>query len=103
MEDPVSGEKYNESIGGMKQWATNEVPYGLPFVYAILGFTAITGMATVGLMLTPVLFSWAAPVWSPILILVLGVVWAFGGWQHGVREENEGDFATDSGTTESRV
>ena len=87
MQDPVSGRTYEPTIDGMKRWAANELPHGLPLLYAITGFVAIAIIASVGLWFVELVFAWSAPQWAPILVLGLGVFWAFGGWQHGVEAE----------------
>jgi len=97
MEDPISGQNYEPTPDGMKQWAANELPHGVPLLYAIVGFTAISTLVTVTLATVQLALNWSAPTWMPVAVALLGVFWAFGGWQHGV--EAEADLDTSSSDT----
>lgn len=88
-EDPISGKQYEESIDGLKRWAANELPHGVPLLYAVVGFAVITTLLYIGVTLGAWIFSWTIPGWTYIAILVLGVFWAFGGWQHGIMAEED--------------
>lgn len=91
MQDPVSGRDYKTTVSGLQRWAAKELPYGVPLLYAIVGFVAIATIASVALAVIEFALNWSAPVWTPIAVLCLGVFWAFGGWQHGVKAEAQLD------------
>lgn len=94
MQDPVSGRQYEPSINGIKRWAANELPYGVPLLYGLVGFAVITTLVYGLLSAAAWLFSWTVPGWVSVGIVILGLIWAFGGWQHGQEAESELDLDT---------
>jgi hypothetical protein len=86
MEDPVSGQDYQPTIDGLKQWAANEWRYGIPGVYALAGFNCMIGVAALATK------GWAVITGAdigPVLwmsIGFLGLLCGFGGWQTGYEE-----------------
>lgn len=95
VEDPISGRQYEQSIDGVKRWAANELPYGVPLLYGAVGFAVIITLIYSLLSATAWLLGWSIPGWAYIVIAVLGLVWAFGGWQHGQEAESELDLDTN--------
>ncbi len=95
MKDPISEREYEETIDGFKRWAANELPHGVPLLYAIVGFVTISVFLYTGLFLATLLFGLNPPGWANIMILFLGLFWAFGGWQHGIEAENDLDLSDD--------
>lgn len=103
MENPVSKQDYEPTPDGMKRWAANELPHGVPLLYAIVGFAAITTLTTVILGIVQFAFNWSAPTWMPVAVALLGVFWAFGGWQHGVEAEANIDVNPDARFPDSDI
>jgi hypothetical protein len=94
-EDPISGREYEQSIEGIKRWAAHELPYGVPLLYALVGFAVITTLIYSLVSAAAWVLSWTVPAWVPVVICVLGIIWAFGGWQHGEEAESELELDTD--------
>ena len=103
MKDPISGQDYEPTPDGMKRWAANELPHGVPLLYAIVGFATISTLATIILATVQFAFSWSAPTWMPVAVALLGVFWAFGGWQHGVEAEADLDTNSDARVSDSGI
>jgi len=95
VEDPISGNKYEETIEGVKQWGATELDHGLPLVYAFMGFTInlLLGMAI--LVVVNFLVGFSVPGWVGVVVLVWSVFSAFGGWKHGEKEQQEIDVETE--------
>lgn len=94
MEDPVSGREYEPSINGIKRWAANELPYGVPLLYGLTGFAVITTLIYGLLTASAWALNFTVPSWVYVGIVLLGLFWAFGGWQHGQEAESELDLDT---------
>lgn len=94
-EDPISGREYEQSIEGIKRWAAHELPYGVPLLYALVGFAVITTLIYSLVSAAAWVLSWTVPAWVPVVICVLGIIWAFGGWQHGEEAESELELDPD--------
>jgi hypothetical protein len=91
-QDPISGKEYEQSIEGIKRWAANELPYGVPLLYGLVGFAVITTLIYGVLSATAWVLNWSVPSWVYVGIVILGIFWAFGGWQHGQEAESELDL-----------
>jgi hypothetical protein len=92
MQDPVSGRDYEPSINGIKRWAAHELPHGVPLLYALVGFAVISVLFYSIASVIAWAFGWAFPAWGYVAIAILGIFWAFGGWQHGQEAQNELDL-----------
>lgn len=95
-EDPISGQEYEQSIEGIKRWAAHELPYGVPLLYALVGFAVITTLIYSLVSAAAWVLNWTVPGWAYIVICVLGLFWAFGGWQHGQEAESELESGPDN-------
>lgn len=91
MQDPISGREYEQTLEGFLKWASNELPYGVPLLYAVVGFVTITALATLALNIGGLIFQWTPSEWSYVVVLAMGVLWSYGGWLHGVEAESELD------------
>lgn len=88
-QDPVSKREYEDSIEGFKHWAENELPHGLPLLYAVVGFVTITSLFTIVSTVISWLTTFSMPMWGWVVIAILGVFWAQGGWTHGQEAQDD--------------
>lgn len=92
MRDPISGSDYDPSITGIKRWAACELQHGVPLLYALVGFAVIVTLIYGLLTIAGWALGWTIPTWGHVVVGILGIFWAFGGWQHGVEAEDELEF-----------
>lgn len=95
-EDPISGREYEQSIEGIKRWAAHELPYGVPLLYALVGFAVITTLIYSLVTAAAWALNWTVPGWASIAIFAIGIFWAFGGWQQGEEAESKLELDRDS-------
>jgi hypothetical protein len=85
MEDPISGEDYEPTPDGLKQWAHNEWRHGVPGLFAVIGFVAMGGVWSIGITLWS-LVQGTPPAWVWIVAGFFALLCGFGGWETGYQQ-----------------
>ncbi|MFD1570320.1 MULTISPECIES: hypothetical protein [Haloferacaceae] len=99
-QDPVSNREYEDSLEGFKLWADTELPHGLPFLYAGVGFVTIGLVFSIAAVVGTWLTGLSIPSWGWAAIPILSLFWAHGGWIHG--QDARDDLDTDASSLEYR-
>jgi len=90
MKDPISNNEYETSVEGMKTWAANETSGGLGLLYAGLGFVVMMILFSAVIVILSLVSGISIPMWIWVLVVLLSMFWAFGGWKHG--EDIQDDY-----------
>ena len=98
MEDPISNKEYETSVEGMKTWCANETAGGLGMLYAGLGFVVMMVIFSAIATVLSLVVGFSIPMWAWVLVVLLSLFWAFGGWMHGeeLQQEYTEEFEPDT-------
>jgi hypothetical protein len=86
--DPRSGRSYDATVEGFKTWAATEYQ-ALPAVYATAGFVVMEILLVIVWAVLTRSFGVSFSMSNVTIIIGIGAVWAYGGWNVGKRKQPE--------------
>lgn len=78
-----SGSEYEPTPEELRRWADEELPYGVPFVYAGLSYGVAVTLGTLLVHGLDLLGLFTVTGTTQLWVLAVGTLWAAGGWITG--------------------